>query len=373
MASVSKRGKTWEIRYRVKDAMGQITQKRVGGFKTKEEAWAKAGQIEQAAQMNVEQPKSDLTVGMLLERWFSEYAAQSVEQTTLARYNMNIDRLSHFPIYNEPVKNLTKARYGQMFNYMQSCGGQNGKPLKTSTVKVYFDVLRNSTSWAASENIIPLNPLAGYKIKKIKQDSYKEPDYLDPNDIQDVLNACKGKRIYTPILLAIYGGLRAEECCGLKWKSINFSRNTLIIIEAKTRDVYGRKIDKGPKSPMSKRTISMPQFVMDYLNQLPRESEFVCVSRKREPYSINSLTNTLKRIEEQINEKRKYTNQPPIPPASFHDLRHTHAAMLIKLNIQPKIISERLGHSSIAITMDTYGYLMTGLQEDVANKLNTFC
>ena len=65
-------------------------------------------------------------------------------------------------------------------------------------------------------------------------------------------------------------------------------------------------------------------------------------------------------------------NQPPIPMASFHDLRHTHAAMLINLNVQPKVISERLGHSSIKITMDTYGYLMTGLQEDVANKLESF-
>ena len=59
----------------------------------------------------------------------------------------------------------------------------------------------------------------------------------------------------------------------------------------------------------------------------------------------------------------------PIP--SFHDLRHTHAAMLIRRNVQPKIISERLGHSSIKITMDLYGYLMPGLQDSVAELLNS--
>lgn len=56
--------------------------------------------------------------------------------------------------------------------------------------------------------------------------------------------------------------------------------------------------------------------------------------------------------------------------ASFHDLRHTHAAMLIRRNVRPKIISERLGHSTINITMNLYGYLMPGLQETVAEIFN---
>ena len=56
-----------------------------------------------------------------------------------------------------------------------------------------------------------------------------------------------------------------------------------------------------------------------------------------------------------------------MPEASFHDLRHTHAAMLIRRGVQPKIISERLGRASIKITMDLYGYLMPGLQDIVAD------
>lgn len=59
-----------------------------------------------------------------------------------------------------------------------------------------------------------------------------------------------------------------------------------------------------------------------------------------------------------------------MPNASFHDLRHTHAAMLIRRNIQPKVISERLEHASIKITMDLYGYLMPGLQDAVAEVFN---
>lgn len=370
MASVSKRGKTWEVRYRVKDPMGQIMQKRVGGFATKEEAWAKAGELEQAANMGVEPPKATVTVGILIERWFAEYATQNVAETTLSRYSINIDRLASYPIFDEPVKNLTMQRYGEIFCHMQSCGGKDGKPLSQASAKLYLDVLRYSMSWAAEQKIIPVNPIIGYRAKKTFQ--AKEPDYLEHDDIQDILNECKGNHIYTPVLLALYGGLRAEECLGLKWTAVNFSRRTITINEVRTRDARGRTIIKIPKTPSSRRTITMPSFVMSYLNQLPRESEYICISSRKAPYTIPTMSRILKEIELKINQKRKMLNQPPIPMASFHDLRHTHAAMLINLNVQPKVISERLGHSSIKITMDTYGYLMTGLQEDVANKLESF-
>ncbi len=73
---------------------------------------------------------------------------------------------------------------------------------------------------------------------------------------------------------------------------------------------------------------------------------------------------------QKINQQRLSENMLPIPCATFHDLRHSHAAMLIRLGFQPKIIAERLGHSSIKMTMDTYGYLMPGMQDLVADALN---
>lgn len=92
----------------------------------------------------------------------------------------------------------------------------------------------------------------------------------------------------------------------------------------------------------------------------------VCVTSTGDPYSCKSYLHPLKRRVEEINTQRKEDCVRLMPIPSFHDLRHTHAAMLIRRNVQPKIISERLGHSSIKITMDLYGYLMPGLQDSVA-------
>ena len=143
----------------------------------------------------------------------------------------------------------------------------------------------------------------------------------------------------------------------------------------------GKEHKKDPKTDLSARTISMPKFVMlelekEYVKFLSRKDAYtlkhnpdhrVCVISTGDPYSCKSYIHPLKRLVDEINIQREAERKPRMPKPSFHDLRHTHAAMLIRRNIQPKVISERLGHASIKITMDLYGYLMPGLQDAVAD------
>jgi len=62
---------------------------------------------------------------------------------------------------------------------------------------------------------------------------------------------------------------------------------------------------------------------------------------------------------------------PDVPRIRFHDLRHTHASHLLKHNIHPKVVSERLGHSSIGITLDVYSHVLPGMQEEAARRIDT--
>ena len=72
-------------------------------------------------------------------------------------------------------------------------------------------------------------------------------------------------------------------------------------------------------------------------------------------------------IGERINPTGKKAGLPHI---CFHDLRHTHATLLLKGGIHPKIVSERLGHANIGITLDTYSYVLPGLQERAAEHFD---
>ena len=100
------------------------------------------------------------------------------------------------------------------------------------------------------------------------------------------------------------------------------------------------------------------------------ESEYVAVTPTGKRYSLYSYTQALQRLAKTINSGREKESKTLMPIPTYHGLRHTHAAMLIRNTVQPKVIQEHLGHASITITMDTYGYLMAGLQEGVADVLD---
>lgn len=375
MASVTKRGKKYCLRYRYEDEFGQIREKRVSGFNTKEEAWAAAKDLEAKSSAGIDIHGDSVTCSELMERWFSDRCS-SLAVTTLAKYSNAIDQLSGTFVADLPVKKLTTQRFGLLIDDLK-------KKVSTRTALDYTEPLRLSLSWAMSEKLIPINPLANVRLPKV---SKRQQKILSDSDVTDLISSASSETRRTrefriPLLLALYGGLRREECAGLTWDQIDFDRNRLTIREVITMTPDGKEHWKDPKTILSSRTVSMPAFVMaelqtEYNRFLSRSNAHtlqhnprhrVCVSSTGDPYSLKSYSHPVLRLIREINAQREKQSLPRMPEASFHDLRHTHAAMLIRRGVQPKIISERLGHASIKITMDLYGYLMPGLQDSVAD------
>lgn len=87
----------------------------------------------------------------------------------------------------------------------------------------------------------------------------------------------------------------------------------------------------------------------------------VCTKLAGEPINPNTLTSSFASL----------VRRTEIPKTRFHDLRHTHATQLLKEGVHPKVAQERLGHSSIAVTLDLYSHVMPGMQEDTATKVDT--
>ena len=296
--------------------------------------------------------------------------------TTRAKYSNGIDQLSGTFVADLTVRKMTTQRFSLLLDELR-------KRVSVRTALDYTEPLRLSLSWALDSRLIPLNPLANVKLPTVPK---RQQRILSDADVEDLVAAadsparrCRDYRI--PLLLALYGGLRREECAGLVWEMVDFSRNRLTIREVVTMTPDGKEHKKDPKTDLSSRTISMPAFVMaelkeEYNKFLSRSNAHtmqhnpghrVCVKSTGEPYSLKSYSHPVLRLIREINAEREKKNRPRMPEASFHDLRHTHAAMLIRRGVQPKIISERLGHASIKITMDLYGYLMPGLQDIVAD------
>ena len=375
MAWVQKRGKKYCLRYYYEDEYGQKKEKKVSGFLSKEDAWAAAKELEAKSSAGIEVNGDGITCAELMERWFAD-GFNGWAATTRAKYSNGIDQLSATFVAGLTVRKLTTQRFSLLLDEL--C-----KRIAIRTALDYTEPLRLALSWALDSRLIPLNPLANVKLPTVPK---RQQRILSDADVEDLVSAassparrCTDYRI--PLLLALYGGLRREECAGLVWEMVDFSRNRLTIREVVTMTPDGKEHKKDPKTVLSSRTISMPAFVMaelkeEYNRFLSRSNAHtmqhnpghrVCVKSTGEPYSLKSYSHPVLRLIREINAAREKENRPRMPEASFHDLRHTHAAMLIRRGVQPKIISERLGHASIKITMDLYGYLMPGLQDIVAD------
>lgn len=379
MASVQKYGAGYSVRYWYETETGEKKIKRVSGFRTKEEAWAAARDLEAKSSAGIDVHGGEMTCGELMERWFAD-RCPGLAATTRAKYSAAIDKLSGTFCADLQIRRLDSRKFNVLLEQLQSGG------VSVRTAVSYTEPLRMSLSWGVAERLIPLNPLANIRLPKIPKRTQR---ILTDDDVSDLLAAaaspdrrCSDFRI--PLLLALYAGLRREECAGLRWEHVDFERNRITVCEAVTMTPDGKEHQKDPKTDLSSRTISMPAFVMAELRVehdkfLARSNAHtmqhnpahrVCVTSSGHPYSCKSYAHGLLRLIREINAQREKNNHVRMPEASFHDLRHTHAAMLIRRNIQPKIISERLGHSSIKITMDLYGYLMPGLQDAVADIFN---
>ena len=151
----------------------------------------------------------------------------------------------------------------------------------------------------------------------------------------------------------------------LAWREhFNALRKTLRVEESLS-EIRGEFYFKSPKSAASRRTVSAPTFLLEelaeHLGAFPDPSELIFTAPGGGPIRRTNFRRRIwmPAVELSVGE-----------PCTFHDLRHSHAALLIAQGEDPKVIQERLGHASIKTTLDTYGHLFDGLDEAAADRLD---
>ncbi|RXZ80996.1 site-specific integrase [Paenibacillaceae bacterium] len=161
------------------------------------------------------------------------------------------------------------------------------------------------------------------------------------------------------ILLAATCGLRRGEAIALRWEDVNFQDKTIHIRQSYTRGEKGH-IFQEPKTKAGIRVIALPQITVNALKKQrvlqaedklaadPAYKDLGLVTQTKNgspvnPYYFESCWLDMLR-------------KSGLPKIRFHDLRHTHASLLLQQNVHPKVVSERLGHSSVGITLDRYSH-----------------
>ncbi len=168
------------------------------------------------------------------------------------------------------------------------------------------------------------------------------------------------------ILLTLYTGLRIGEVCGLKWKDIDFEKETLkverTILRIKSNGSKTKLVASIPKTITSKRMIPLPSFIIPLLKKQDIIPENYILSRSNKLYDPRILEDSFKRLLKKLN----------IQSIHFHALRHTFATRCIEAKVDIKTLSELLGHSSIEITLKTYVHTSDTLKKESIHHLVSF-
>jgi integrase len=194
---------------------------------------------------------------------------------------------------------------------------------------------------------------------------------LDEHATAKLLGAAEDTRLALPVMLAVTTGLRRGEILGLRWRDVDLQGGTLAVRPSleQTRDGLAFK---QPKTSKGRRVVALPSLALDALHQHKArqaavklalgpaydDHDLVCAREDGRPWPPDGFSTAF------VNLVRK----AGIPPTRFHDLRHTHATQLLRQGVHPKIVSERLGHATVGITLDVYSHVLPGMQEEAAAR-----
>lgn len=309
------------------------------------------------------------TLAKFLERWL-EHETPNVSPKTLERYK-ELATKTIVPLIGDVIISKLKAERidGAMAKALQSGRRDGNGGLSPRTVHHMRRVLVKALNQAVTWDMLAKNPALATKAPKVER---KQMTSYDVAQTATLLNAVRPTRIYVPVVLAAMCGLRRGEIVALQWKHVDLDGKSLSIVRSAEQTTTGVRY-KEPKSGRA-RTVALSATVIDDLRRhrarLAEEQlrlgiriddeSFVVAQPDGRPIQPRSLTHEWVRI----------ITDTALPRIRFHDLRHTHASQLLAAGVHPKIASERLGHSSIGITLDLYSHVMPGMQADAAEQVD---
>jgi integrase len=308
------------------------------------------------------------TVRAFLQHWLSVRAGRKdIKPGTVASYRNHL--VCVFPHIGH-VK-LTKLT-GDALQVM--CNDLLGAR-KSSTVHAILTILNTAFNDAIRWQRLSHNPC---KSVMLPQAEKHEVVPLTGEQALCLLNAARGHNLEGFLHLALATGLRKGELLGLKWSDIDMETRLLKVSRNATYlpDETGhyRMSEGTPKSRAGKRTIRLPQFAVNALSahklrQLEQrlqsgsawtDTDLIFCNGRGAYYSLSALDAQFKKL----------VTVAGLPPMRIHDLRHSAATLLLKMGVPMKVIQEILGHSTYAVTANTYSHVLMEMQDEAASKMD---
>jgi integrase len=305
------------------------------------------------------------SVGEYLNRWLEDYARLNLSPRSVERYAGIIKGHLVHDIGNIPLVQLKPQHIQKHYTEKLNEG------LSARTVRYHHAVLHNALKTAVKWGLLSRNPADAVDPPKIRP---VEMRTWDQDEANRFLEAIKDTRYYELFYLALATGMRRGELLALRWCDIDLLQSQLFVNRTLHHLKNGSYVFSEPKSATSRRTIALSPaatlLLREYkakreaqctiLGTLLKDSDLVFSDIEGKPMRPNTITRAWTELAARAGVK----------VIRLHDARHTHASLMLKQGIHPKIVQERLGHASITMTLDTYSHVAPGLQEAAAARFD---
>ena len=291
------------------------------------------------------------TLNEYLDEWLQAAVKARVRERTYEDYRWMMDRYVRPVLGGRKLAKITPVEVQKLYTDMLA------RELAPRTIRYCHTVLSNAFKQAVKWRMLPGNPCDAVDLPQQAKSEMQAMSESEAAKFTEAVEASPWRVLFITLLTT---GLRPSEAAGLKWEDLDLAGARLTVRRTLTRR-KGEWRYGAPKRGNG-RTIDLPQGTVRLLADQPRRGELVFTSIDGEPAHMGHIAKSpFKDAVKRAGIKKSLR---------LYDLRHTHATLLLLAGVHPKIVSERLGHSSIQITLDTYSHVLPGMGKESAEKLD---
>ena len=306
----------------------------------------------------------DRSLGHYLKEWLAHTRGR-VRASTYRGYESLI-RCYAVPALGEvPLSELSPLLIQRLYSSLL----EPERKLSAGTVLNLHLVLTQALGQAVRWGILERNPVKGAQPPRPAR---PEPVVVDQALASRIVAALSGSAVELPGILAIATGMRRGEILGLRWADLGPDLTHAQV--RRTLQTTGRGLAfSEPKTRRSRRAVALPGIV-----RAPLERQRVQqVLRRSTARTWADLDLVIDRGDggplnpDTLSSRwRLFLKHSGLPHVRFHDLRHGHATLMLLKGVHPKVVSERLGHASVGITLDLYSHVLPSMQQDAVRAFD---
>ena len=298
-----------------------------------------------------------ISLNTLLDRWLETAVKPRVSERTHRDYTWKAGR------YIRPAIGDRLLAHVKPYDLQSFYAGLLSRGLSPKTVRHCQNILHNAFEQAIRWQLALHNPAKHVDLPK---QQHREMLAMDEKEAIRFLEAARADPLHALFALLLGTGLRPSEAAGLKWSDLDTGTKSLSVQRSIVRPKGGGWAFGHTKTKRGKRTLALPDgliaTLLEHRSGTPESRHGLMFPNETgEALDMDNVRNrNFRAVRERAGLNKAY---------NLYTLRHTHATLLLLAGVHPKVVSERLGHATVSITLDTYSHVLPNMQQEAAEKI----